>query len=452
MTGLATLDLNYNLIGAEGACALAGALGGVTGLVKLDLGLNDIGAEGARALAGALGGMTRLAKLYLWETAIGAEGTRALAGVLGSMTGLTDLSLNCNSMGDVGACALAAALGGMPGLATLHLQDDDIGAEGARALAGALGGMTGLAELYLGFNKFGDEGLCALAGALSVMTGLATLDLLRNDIGAEGLRALARALRGMPKVKVLLDRDNMQNFETQRKKSERLHQAREKEAAELAERARVEKGIADRRVREARARELAAEADRARALKEAADLRELSALESASLKEALEAERAKIRELESKLQRTAFSGHSRNASLRTYTYSKLAAATGSFAEANKLGEGGFGKVYKGLIGHTDVAVKVLAADSQQGPAEFQNEVDVHCLIRHPNIVMLLGTCVQTARCLVYELMPNGNLEDRLIKPGANVALTWQSRVRIASEIATALLYLHSSRPDPIIHR
>lgn len=192
---------------------------------------------------------------------------------------------------------------------------------------------------------------------------------------------------------------------------------------------------------------------------EADELRGLLAV-AQRMTEALDAllsvERAKVRELEEKILRTAEQSPQRAFStqspLREYTYDELAVATGSFAAENVLGSGGFGTVYKAVIDHTHAAVKVLSEEGIQGRAEFQREVEVHCRIRHPHIAMLLGTCLEPRMCLVYDLMPNGNLDNRLMRVRGSPALTWQSRVRIASEVAIALLYLHSARPAPIIHR
>jgi hypothetical protein len=179
----------------------------------------------------------------------------------------------------------------------------------------------------------------------------------------------------------------------------------------------------------------------------------------AELEAAVRAERAKVEELERKLQAAELGQHHRarkssldRSSLNCYSYEEIGKATAGFAEENLLGEGGFGKVYRGVIDHTEVAIKLLSEEGLQGKDQFQREIEVHCRIRHPHIVMLLGTCIERRLCLVYDLMPNGSLEDRLLRAGGSAALTWQTRVRIAAEVAVALLYLHSARPAPIIHR
>lgn len=73
------------------------------------------------------------------------------------------------------------------------------------------------------------------------------------------------------------------------------------------------------------------------------------------------------------------------------------------------------------------------------------------LIRHPNLVLLLGACPEYG-CLVYELMNNGSLEDRLFRKGNTPSIPWEIRFKIAAEIATALLFLHQSKPEPLVHR
>ncbi|KAJ6675996.1 BINDING PROTEIN putative-RELATED [Salix viminalis] len=98
-----------------------------------------------------------------------------------------------------------------------------------------------------------------------------------------------------------------------------------------------------------------------------------------------------------------------------------------------------------------IAVKVLRPDAAQGRSQFQREVEVLSLIRHPNMVLLLGACPEYG-ILVYEYMAKGSLEDRLFKRGNTPALSWQIRFRIVAEIATGLLFLHQTKPEPLVHR
>ncbi|CAA7033076.1 unnamed protein product [Microthlaspi erraticum] len=136
---------------------------------------------------------------------------------------------------------------------------------------------------------------------------------------------------------------------------------------------------------------------------------------------------------------------------RKYSIEEIERATEYFAEKYKIGEGGYGPVYKCYLDHTPVAVKVLRPDAAQGRSQFQQEVEVLSCIRHPNMVLLLGACPECG-CLVYEFMANGSLEDRLFRLGNSPALSWQTRFRIAAEIGTGLLFLHQAKPEPLVHR
>ena len=136
---------------------------------------------------------------------------------------------------------------------------------------------------------------------------------------------------------------------------------------------------------------------------------------------------------------------------RKYTVEEIEEATSNFAESLKVGEGGYGPVFRGYLDHTSVAVKVLRPDAAQGRSQFQKEVEVLSCIRHPNMVLLLGACPEFG-ILVYEYMAKGSLEDRLFMRGNTPPITWQLRFRIAAEIATGLLFLHQTKPEPIVHR
>ncbi|KAK7816430.1 u-box domain-containing protein 52, partial [Quercus suber] len=120
---------------------------------------------------------------------------------------------------------------------------------------------------------------------------------------------------------------------------------------------------------------------------------------------------------------------------RKYTIDEIEAATDKFSESMKIGEGGYGPVYKGKLDHTPVAIKV----------------EVLSCIRHPNMVLLLGACPEYG-CLIYEYMNNGSLEDRLFRRGHTTPISWRRRFKIAAEIATALLFLHQAKPEPLVHR
>nr|GMC51284.1 U-box domain-containing protein 35-like isoform X1 [Ipomoea batatas] len=136
---------------------------------------------------------------------------------------------------------------------------------------------------------------------------------------------------------------------------------------------------------------------------------------------------------------------------RKYSIDEIEFATEKFSKSMKIGEGGYGPVYRGRLDHTPVAIKVLRPDAAQGRKQFQQEVEVLSLMRHPNMVLLLGACPEYG-CLVYEYMDNGSLEDRLFRKGNTPPIPWEIRFKISAEIATALLFLHQSKPEPLVHR
>ncbi|CAN1217357.1 U-box domain-containing protein 34 [Linum perenne] len=136
---------------------------------------------------------------------------------------------------------------------------------------------------------------------------------------------------------------------------------------------------------------------------------------------------------------------------RKYTIEEIEAATEKFKQSFKIGEGGYGPVYKGRLDHTPVAIKVLRPDAAQGKKQFQQEVEVLSSIRHPHLVLLLGACPEYG-CLVYEYLENGSLEDRLLRKDNTPPIPWRKRFDIAAEIATGLLFLHQAKPEPLVHR
>ncbi|AET05083.2 adenine nucleotide alpha hydrolase-like domain kinase [Medicago truncatula] len=138
---------------------------------------------------------------------------------------------------------------------------------------------------------------------------------------------------------------------------------------------------------------------------------------------------------------------------RRYTIEEIEEATNYFSNSLKIGEGGYGPVYRAELDHTAVAIKVLKPDAAQGRSQFQQEVEVLSSIRHPHMVLLLGACPEFG-CLVYEHMTNGSLDDCLFRRNNSKlpVLPWQLRFRIAAEIATGLLFLHQTKPEPLVHR
>lgn len=137
-----------------------------------------------------------------------------------------------------------------------------------------------------------------------------------------------------------------------------------------------------------------------------------------------------------------------------YSFNTIQAATNNFSDANKLGEGGFGPVYKGkLVEGKEIAVKRLAARSGQGLVEFKNEVQLLVKLQHRNLVRLLGCCIQNEeKLLVYEFLANSSLDAFLFDQEKSKQLDWDKRVNIANGIARGLLYLHEDSRLKIIHR
>ncbi|XP_020088900.1 U-box domain-containing protein 35-like isoform X1 [Ananas comosus] len=164
----------------------------------------------------------------------------------------------------------------------------------------------------------------------------------------------------------------------------------------------------------------------------------------------LKAERKAKREAEEKKRALDALAHS-DVRYRKYSIEEIKAATSYFTESLKIGEGGYGPVYRACLDHTPVAIKVLSPDASQGRKQFQQEVEVLSCIRHPNMVLLLGACPEYG-CLVYEYMENGSLEDRLFRRGGTAAMPWGVRFKIAAEVATGLLFLHQTKPEPLVHR
>ncbi|PWA66533.1 U-box domain-containing protein 52 [Artemisia annua] len=140
-----------------------------------------------------------------------------------------------------------------------------------------------------------------------------------------------------------------------------------------------------------------------------------------------------------------------NFQYRKYTIEDIEIATDYFSNSLKIGEGGYGPVFKGYLDHITVAIKVLRPDISQGPNQFQQEVEILSCIRHPHMVLLLGACPEYG-CLVYEYMENGSFEDRLLRKNNTPPISWSLRFKICCEIATALHFLHQTRPKPLVHR
>ncbi|BAF21793.1 cysteine-rich receptor-like protein kinase 6 isoform X1 [Oryza sativa Japonica Group] len=134
--------------------------------------------------------------------------------------------------------------------------------------------------------------------------------------------------------------------------------------------------------------------------------------------------------------------------------STLRAATGDFAESNKLGEGGFGAVYKGVLPDgNEIAVKRLSKSSTQGVQELKNELALVAKLRHKNLVSFVGVCLdQHERLLVYEFVPNRSLDLILFDTEKREKLDWEKRYRIINGVARGLQYLHEDSQLKVVHR
>ncbi|MED6180567.1 hypothetical protein PIB30_011328 [Stylosanthes scabra] len=137
-----------------------------------------------------------------------------------------------------------------------------------------------------------------------------------------------------------------------------------------------------------------------------------------------------------------------------FDFQTMVEATNNFSVANKLGEGGFGLVYKGRLPNgEEVAIKRLSRNSQQGDIEFKNELLLVAKLQHRNLARLLGFCLETGeRMLVYEFLPNKSLDYFIFDPIKRLILDWDGRYKIIVGIARGLLYLHEDSQLRIIHR
>ncbi|KNA20182.1 hypothetical protein SOVF_054980 [Spinacia oleracea] len=141
-------------------------------------------------------------------------------------------------------------------------------------------------------------------------------------------------------------------------------------------------------------------------------------------------------------------------SANRFLYKDLYRATKGFKETEVLGWGGFGKVYKGALPHSNiqVAVKRISHDSKQGLREFVAEIASMRRLRHRNLVQLLGYCQRKGELLlVYDYMPNGSL-DKFLFSDEKPNISWRQRIRIIKHVAFALLYLHEEWEQVVLHR
>ncbi|OMO63434.1 S-locus glycoprotein [Corchorus olitorius] len=131
----------------------------------------------------------------------------------------------------------------------------------------------------------------------------------------------------------------------------------------------------------------------------------------------------------------------------------IAATTNNFSADNKLGQGGFGHVYKGSLKGMEVAIKRLSKSSGQGIEEFKNEITLIAKLQHRNLVRILGCCIEKEeKMLIYEYLPNKSLDSFIFDERKRLLLDWRRRYEIICGIARGIVYLHHDSRLRIIHR
>ncbi|XP_058179956.1 cysteine-rich receptor-like protein kinase 19 isoform X2 [Rhododendron vialii] len=161
------------------------------------------------------------------------------------------------------------------------------------------------------------------------------------------------------------------------------------------------------------------------------------------------------KELQSLFKTTMVSAGNANApNLLVFRLIDLVEATNNFSFENKLGEGGYGPVYKGVLHNgQEIAIKKLSRTSTQGFEEFKNEVMLTAKLQHVNLVRVLGFCTEKEeQMLIYEYMPNKSLDHFLYDPTRGLLLDWEKRVQIIEGVTQGLLYLQEYSRLTIIHR
>ncbi|KNA09024.1 hypothetical protein SOVF_157490 [Spinacia oleracea] len=138
--------------------------------------------------------------------------------------------------------------------------------------------------------------------------------------------------------------------------------------------------------------------------------------------------------------------------VKHYSFAVIQAATHNFAEDQIIGQGGFGKVYRGNFGEGDVAIKRRHPNSEQDDDEFRVEIEYLTKFRHKNVVTLIGYCDEhQENILVYEYMQEGTLQSHLYGKG-KPSLSWEQRLNICIGAAKGLQYIHEGTGKPLIHR
>ncbi|KAM3295214.1 hypothetical protein ACQJBY_037846 [Aegilops geniculata] len=157
----------------------------------------------------------------------------------------------------------------------------------------------------------------------------------------------------------------------------------------------------------------------------------------------------KANEQRAELENSVF-GPTSDVALTEFSYAEINEATDNFDDSKKIGVGGSATVYKGFLRHTTVAIKKFNREGATGDKEFNDEVETLRRMRHPNLVTLIGVCME-AKALIFEFLSNGSLEDCLQCDDQREPLSWRTRIKIAADICTGLIFLHSNKPKGIAH-
>ncbi|CAL5328159.1 unnamed protein product [Camellia sinensis] len=173
-----------------------------------------------------------------------------------------------------------------------------------------------------------------------------------------------------------------------------------------------------------------------------------------SAKESSKIYRLMDEQKESQRTTMAFDGNTNSPNLQVFTFTNIVLATNNFSFENKLGEGGYGPVYKGTLQNgQEIAVKRLSKTSTQGFEEFKNKVMLTAELQHVNLLKVLGFCTEKEeQMLIYEYMPNKSLDYYIYDPIRCTLLDWEKRVQIIEGITQGLLYLQEYSRLTIIHR
>ncbi|KJE94260.1 protein tyrosine kinase [Capsaspora owczarzaki ATCC 30864] len=396
------LELSDNQIGDAGAQAIGSALRNKSTLIALSLNENKISDIGAFAVAEGLQASTALTELGMFINQIGDAGAQAIGSALRNKANLSILHLSNNKIGDIGAFAIAEGLQASTALTQLGMFTNQIGDGGAQAIGSALRNKASLSSLYLDVNRISDIGACAVAEGLQTSTALTQLGMHTNQIGDAGAQAIGAALRNKANLSKLNLSDNQISASAVQLISKSVP-------------AKCEFSAGNQRTRP----------------------------QNATSPPAIPPKPAHL-------------DHTPNSPLAASDATSqqvLSQATTQFSESKRIGGGGFGSVYSGVWSGQRVAVKRLAADSTQGISQFEAELEALSRFRHPNIVTIMCYAQEgNERCLVYELMPNGSVRDRLDRKGGTPALSWQQRRTIATDIANAMHFVQTAIPrQPLFH-